>query len=251
MERNYIKIENVSSTTIKGLYIKDLPAITKAPMRYIKEEIDGRDGDLITRLGYGAYDKEITIGLAKDFDIDQVIKFFNPTPTTNAWPIPPYCTFIFSNEPERVYWGQILEQIDYNALLSFKTATVKIHVQPFKYQRGNDSVSGTNTITFTNEGNIASKPLIVFTGYGTISVNLNGVEKFVCDLGGSSSSTTQMYLFTAWSEACKTWHYYLANRQVTGDYSTFEVPIGSNTITFTSSDGAVTSSYVQLRSRWI
>lgn len=243
---NYIKIENVSSTTIKGLYIKELPPITKPLMRYNKEEIDGRDGDLITRLGYSAYDKEITIGLAKDFDIDQVIKFFNPEPTSLNMVIPPYCTFVFSNEPERVYWGQILEQIDFNALLSFKTATVKIHIQPFKYKTGATSITGTNSLSFINEGNIYSKPIIRLTGTGTVAVNLNGTQYFTVELGDNA---TTIRLFTAWSEALEGWSGNLGNRKVTGDYNSFQVPVGNNTITFTG--GTVTYSSIQLYSRWI
>lgn len=255
MERNYVIINNVNSTTINGLYIKDLPPITKPLMRNTKEEIDGRDGDIITRLGYSAYDKEMTIGLAGDYDINEVISFFNPEPSSLNTVIPPYVMFVFSNEPNKQYWGQILDQIDYNALLKFKTATVKIHCQPFKYSATSDRVNASSSsITFTNDGNIYSKPIITLTGYGVVDVTLNGTQYFSVDLGGSSGDVNIVTLYTAWSEATtrpfsdSTIEY--ANRQITGDYNSFKVPVGENTLEC-SGTGVVGIITIQLRSRWI
>lgn len=91
-------------------------------MRTEIEEIDGRDGDIVTELGYAAYDKQFTIGLYGSYDIDQVIKYFAGSGTV-----------IFSNEPDKYYRYRIIDQIDYARLLRFKTATVTMHCQPFKY----------------------------------------------------------------------------------------------------------------------
>lgn len=120
--RNYIILNGVNSNTITGLLISTLPPITKPKIRTQTEEIDGRDGDIVTKLGYSAYDKEIEIGLYGDFDIDNVIAYFNSEGTVT-----------FSNEPDKFYNYQILDQIDYEKLIRFKTAKVKMHVQPFKY----------------------------------------------------------------------------------------------------------------------
>lgn len=252
--RNYVTINGVSSLTINGLYVKDLPPITKPLMRYTKEEIDGRDGDLITRLGYSAYDKEITIGLAGDYDINEVISFFNPTPTNEApYVEQPKVTFTFSNEPDKVYWGEILEQIDYNSLLKFKTATVKIHVQPFKYSltQASTGAIGSNSVTktFTNDGNIYSKPMIRILGKGTTTVSLNGTQIFSIEMGEEANFiniyTNEMEAFFNPSSNV----YENANRQVTGDYSQFKVPAGSNTIAVTST-GAIQLTIYNY-SRWI
>ena len=61
--RNYVIINEINSNTIQGLAINILPPITKPMMRSQIEEIDGRDGDLVTELGYSAYDKTMEIGL--------------------------------------------------------------------------------------------------------------------------------------------------------------------------------------------
>ena len=126
---NYIVLNGVKSTMIQGLLIQSLPPVSKPLMRTSIEEIDGRDGDVVTKLGYSAYDKEISIGLFGDYDVDEVIEFFDSEGSV-----------IFSNEPDKLYKYQIIDQIDLERLVKFKTATVIFHVQPFKYSAVEDKV---------------------------------------------------------------------------------------------------------------
>lgn len=120
--RNYIILNDQNSNDISGLLIQSLAPISKPLMRTEIEEIDGRDGDITTKLGYSAYDKQITIGLFGNYDVDQVIAFFNSEGTA-----------IFSNEPDKYYNYQIVDQIDFERLVRYRTATVTFHVQPFKF----------------------------------------------------------------------------------------------------------------------
>lgn len=127
---NYVILNGVKSTNIKGLLIQSLPPISKPLMRTSVEEIDGRDGDIVTKLGYSAYDKPMSIGLFGDYDVDEVIQFFDSEGTV-----------IFSNEPDKFYNYQIIDQIDFEKLINFKTATVTFHVQPFKFSAVDDNFS--------------------------------------------------------------------------------------------------------------
>lgn len=143
--RNYIILNNKKSDTISGLIIQELPAISKPAQRTQVETIDGRDGDIITPLGYAAYNKKIKIGLYGTFDINEIIAYF----ATQG-------QVIFSNEPNKYYNYQIVDQIDYERLVRYKVATVTMHVQPFKYSATESPIIVDSSDTVSGEGsNIA------------------------------------------------------------------------------------------------
>ena len=120
---NSIIWNGVSSTTIQGLLISELPPITKPEMRTKETIIDGRDGSIIEELGYASYVKTVTIGLYGNFDINKIIKYF-----TGEGDI------VFSNEPNKVYKAKICGRIDYTRLLRYRQASIPFMVQPFKYK---------------------------------------------------------------------------------------------------------------------
>ena len=122
MSRDYVIINGKNSLTITGLAIKTLPPISKPLMRTMREEIDGRDGDINTELGYQAYDKPLEVGLFGSYDINEIIAFFNSKGT-----------IVFSDEPDKFYNFEILDKIDFTRLVKFRSAIVNIHCQPFKY----------------------------------------------------------------------------------------------------------------------
>ena len=126
---NYVIWKNKDSRDIKGLIISELPPISKPKMRTQETRIDGVDGSLIEELGYESYDKSMVIGLARDYDIDEVIKYFSGTGN-----------IIFSNEPDKYYKATIINQIDYERLLRYRTASVKFRVQPFKYSATEEAI---------------------------------------------------------------------------------------------------------------
>ena len=235
--RNYINLNGKMSTDISGLLIQELPPIVKPKIRTQIEEINGRDGDIVTKLGYSAYDKEITIGLYRDFDIDEVIQYFNSEGTV-----------IFSNEEDKFYNYEILDQIDFERLLRFRTATVNFHVQPFKYS----SVEGIKTFTISNEtsitvrnnGNYISKPIISITGSGTINLSLNNYQIFVIDLSDATQITIDTNLMEAYNPTTQA----LMNRVVTGDYNNFALNVGTNTISWS---GTISQIDIKNCSRWI
>lgn len=235
--RNYIELNGKSSNEITGLLIQQLPPISKPKIRTQIDTIDGRAGDIVTQLGFAAYDKTIEIGLYGDFDLDDVISYFNSSGQV-----------VFSNEPDKYYNYQILDQIDFQRLIRFRTAKVKMHVQPFKYS----SVEGTKTftsftnnqITIKNNGNYFSKPIITITGTGTINLSLNGEQVLVIDMSNASS----IVLDTANMEAYNPSDQSLLNRDVTGDYNNLYLNVGSNTISWT---GTITEIDIKNYSRWI
>ena len=220
------------------MIIQELPPITKPKIRTMVEEIDGRNGDIITNLGYSAYDKEMTIGLYGNYDIDEISSFFNSSGKV-----------VFSNEPEKYYNYQILEQIDYERLLRYRKATVTLHVQPFKYSSVEMSktynITTETSVSIVNIGNYFARPIITITGAGTVNLSLNNVQLFVIDFGETSSTIAiDTNLLEAYNPSTNA----LMNRSVTGDYDNFKLNTGSNTISWS---GTITSISFDNYSRWI
>lgn len=232
---NYIIINGVNSNTIPGLLIQELPPVSKPKIRTQIDEIDGRDGDIVTRLGYSAFEKNLKIGLYGSFDINQIIKYFNASGKVT-----------FSNESDKYYNFEILDQIDFERLIRFRQATVKFHCQPFKYPAAEAPVIKTTgtTASITNAGNYISRPLITITGTGTITVSLENTQIFNITLGDTSET---IIIDTAAMEAYNN-SGNLKNRQVTGDYSKFVLEPGSNGISWT---GSVTEIKIEKYSRWL
>jgi phage-related protein len=236
----YIIINGVSSRTIHGLLIQSLPPISKPRIKTSIEEIDGRDGDIVTTLGYAAYDKPMTIGLKGDYDIDEIIKYFNSSGRIN-----------FSNEIDKYYNFAIYDAIDFNKLLRYRTANVNIHVQPFKYSMHEPHIVWNNpgsatiaTIKVKNNGNVASRPLLTIQGKGTITVYIN--NKQILSIALSNSGET-IIIDSADMNATSPSGSYL-NRKVTGDYDKLTFPVGINELRVTGDISKIT---LETYSRWI
>ena len=237
--RPSITINGVNSNTITGLLITELPPISKPLKRTLVDTIDGRDGDIITPLGYSAYDKPIKIALTYNYNIDEVIKFFDSTGVVT-----------FSNEPDKYYRFGIYEQIDFERLIRFKTAEVVFHVQPFKFaldetELARDISSSPAEITVYNAGNVYARPTFSITGIGSVSFALNGSQLLTIEL---DSLNAEKIIID--SEAMNAYdvNNLLLNRRVTGDYDNIKLNIGSNTITLT---GSVSKFTIKNYSRWI
>jgi len=171
--KNIITLNGQESTEIPGLLIQELPPISKPLMRSQIEEIDGRAGDIVTPLGFSAYDKEISIGLYGQYDIDEIIAYFNSEGTVT-----------FSNEPEKYYKYQILQQIDFERLVRFRTATVTFHVQPFKYSTQDKPK------VFNASNQLLSIPNFTKTTNGVTVTVTNGE----INVSGTASTTTEFYI---------------------------------------------------------
>lgn len=236
--RPYLIINDISSQSIQGLLISELAPISKPQQRTQVEVIDGRDGDIVTPLGFAAYDKVVKIGLTYNYNIDDIIDFFNTEGKV-----------VFSNEPDKYYRFAIYEQIDFERLIRFKTAEVTFHVQPFKYSDSEAektyNISGSpSEIQVRNSGNIYSKPTITITGSGVVTVSLNGAQILSIELGDTSQTiiinSEQMNAYGVDNT--------LLNRLVTGNYDNIKFKVGQNTINLT---GNVSAVKVDNYSRWI
>jgi phage-related protein len=232
----YVIINGVSSKTINGLIVQSLPPITKPRLRTSREEIDGRDGDINTILGYSAYDKPVLIGLKGDYSVDDVIKFFNQSGRVT-----------FSNELDKYYFFAQYDPIDFNRLLRFRTATVNLHVQPFKYSAEEPPfvVEETGTIhqlNIWNQGNIYSRPKLTIDGEETITIYKDGEQILSIDLG----ETRKKIIIEDFNTTDGQGNY--LNRLVSGNYEDLKLATGRNDIRVT---GKILKMTFERFSRWI
>ena len=230
---NYFIFKGINSNSFSGLVVNTLPPITKAPKRVETQEIDGVDGEIITELGYSAYDKEIVITLLKHDKIDEIM----------AW-LSGEGELVTSLEPNKFYKCRIIDEIDYERLYNMKSATITFRTQPFKYlyretyQKFENPVGN---IYVLNEGLEISKPLIKIKGSGTVEVSVEDREKFSYTFPEGETEVTidsekqDAYLGTV-----------LKNRNMIGEFPTFKS--GKNKITLT---GNITEIYIIANSRWI
>ena len=224
--------KNKSSKEIKGLLISELPPITIPDMRTTITEIDGRDGDIVETLGYSSYTKTIKIGLANNYNLIDVISYFNGSGD-----------LILSNEPDMVYKATIFDKIDFENLLRFKTANINFHVQPYKYLLNEPNVvlesSDKSEVIVNNIGNQDSLPIITLYGSDIVDIYINGNEIFKINIDDEYVTIDSLEL-----EAYKDTT--LKNRNMIGEFP--KLNIGKNTITWS---GNLTKIIIEPKSRWI
>lgn len=183
---NYIELNGEKSTNVKGLIIQSLPPISKPKMRTSIETIDGRDGDVVTKLGYSAYDKEVGIGLHGDFDIDDAISFFDSEGEV-----------VFGNEPDKYYRYHILDQIDFERLVRFRTAKVKMHVQPFKHDAVDRTFDIVNQFLHIEDSTASKFGITVTSSDGSIRVSGRATSDVDIEVPIESMSLSGSYTMTA------------------------------------------------------
>lgn len=236
--RPYIIINGKDSRSIDGLVISTLPMISLPPKRTKTEEIDGRDGDIVSVLGYSAYDKSFEIGLTQGCNVDDVISFFNSSGKV-----------VFGNEPDKFYNFANYEVLEFEKLLRLKKAVVTFHMQPFKFS---DS-EGEKVFRFNgagasfkvmNAGNIYSRPKITIKGAGNITLSINGSELLSIALPIEGKT---IIIDSAEMEALDVEGNFL-NRLVAGNYDKIILEPGTNTIALA---GAVSEVKIASASRWI
>jgi len=170
----HFNFNDVDSRDFEGLVVCELPPITKPGKRVEVIEIEGKHGDIIVDNGYSAYDKEIKIGLTRNYNLEQIIGWLDGKGK-----------LILSNDSDYFYESEIIEQIDFMRLVKFKTASVRFHVQPFKYlvyeptriiTKEDVDNNVIDNLRIRNEGYLDCSPIFTLYGEGECGVYINNTQ---------------------------------------------------------------------------
>lgn len=229
----YFIYKGIDSRDVTGLIVTSLPPVVRPKMRSRIDTIDGRDGSTVTELGFEAYTKPLKIGLTRNYDIDNIVYWLQGDGDIQ-----------FSNEPDKYYRVKVLDQVDFEKLLRFRTATINFYTQPFKYSATERTrkieATGLTSFEIRNAGNYFSKPTMTITGTGTVNISVNGLQKCVLELGTNESITLDADKQEAYFGAD------LKNRKMQGQFPTLEV--GKNVISWT---GTISQIEITHYSRWL
>lgn len=181
--REWFEFKGIKSTLYRELIVQELPSITRARKRTEEYYIDGRSGINVTQLGYESYLKQCIIGLTHTENIDEIMHWLDGEGDLTL-----------SNEPDKVYKAEILEQIDFMSLGVFKTAIITWLVYPFKYLKNENAVeipiheAGVYAEgNVYNAGHLTSFPLIEIEASGVTPIELNGIG--ICTLTAGTGGT--------------------------------------------------------------
>ncbi len=219
--------KGISASSL-GVVLQTMPPITKAPMRYEKVNVDGRDGSVLIPKGYDSYPKPLYIGVKDVSRIDDIIAWLNGSGKLTI-----------SNEEGKYYDATVLEQTDFTSLRKFREANAIFEIQPYKYAVANAPLTFTSTLEVNNDGNVPCLPKLTITGTSGCTVKLDGVAVFTITSIDTSITIDSMETNCYIGET-------LLNRRMIGDF--LEIPTGSHTITVTGT--AITSCRLELNKRW-
>ncbi len=202
------------------IVVTNIPPIVKPPQRYETITIDGKDGDITNVLGYSSYIKKL--GIAFDSE-EKYGMYYEKLDVISNW-LSGSGKITFSNECDRYYEGIILNQIDYEKALRFRTASIDIKVQPYKYDIKEKRIIKTENFTIYNSSKVDQLPVITLAGGGLIHLLLNDCE--VCQVNIEDRITLDSEKQEAYKDNINN----LMNRKMYGDF--MKIPYGLNKISW-------------------
>lgn len=168
---------------IMGLWVQQLPPITRPPMRYQEITIPGRPGALTLLEGtdiYEPYVREMKIMPRPGADIYAIMRWL-----TGSGQI------VFSNEPDRKQTARIYDEVSFQKeFATQRSAVIRFLCDPFKeslYDTESISVDLTqSSYTLACQGDVIAYPKFELTGTGSCSLYVNSNEIAFTDLDNTA-----------------------------------------------------------------
>ena len=229
----YLIFRGVSTQTLPGVYVSQMPSHKKAGMRHSEYYVKGRDGALHVDEGYENFDLLVKLVLVKA-DVSRRYE-------VNAW-ADGTGKMITSDDLTRAYQATVKDEIQWQRVQAnggyYDTATITFNCQPFMVEALESMVTVTGSQVIVNPGSAVSYPMIQVNGSGNASFTVNGDEIQI----DSMTSSVPVYI------DCANGYVYTAQgaTSMRGDIPRFEM--GVNTIVCGT---GVTSLIITPHWRWL
>lgn len=178
---SYLIFRNVSTESLDGVYVSEMPSHKKAGKRMTEYYVKGRDGALHVDEGFSNFDLTAKLVLINaPVDRRQLV---------NAW-ADGTGKLITSDDLTRCYMATVKDEVRWNRTKAnqgfYDTATITFNCQPFMFEANETVVELTESGTITNPGSATSYPLIQIEGSGDVSfvfagstIRINGMTSGV------------------------------------------------------------------------
>ncbi len=229
--KNRFFIFNGINSFNKGIILKNHPIITKPKLRDDGIVIDGRNGKLYyADKIYDSYTRTLECAIiTDDYDIRDIISWLNGSGE-----------MIFSDEPDKFYKVNIINQIDFtNIADKIHEFPLIVDIQPFAYSLEENTIEVTENTTIQIENSTVNvKPKIKIYGTGDVTLNINNKSQIIYNIDEYIELDSELEI--AYKD------YQNKNPLVYGEY--FELNPGDNYIDFL---GDVTKIEIKYRDTYL
>lgn len=218
---------NISSTDMEVIIEEEEHFLGKASQRYVRSEIEGRNGALFEEQGYTVIERPMKIQILNLDKLDKILGWLNGVGILE-------------------YKGRITKARFYNEIEPIRTANIKIADvtfirDPFWNKKRDDFIEVTNIIL--NEGNIYAEPIIKLkrNKLDKIDITINDV-RFIYNFNNEE------YVDIDCEEQIVEYEKNNRNRQIEIGYKFPTIKPGENKIIVHSGDARI---FIKRKDRWL
>ena len=161
---NYLKVNDFATSDLRNCVVVDFGTIRSATPRFSEQlKPFGMNGSYNQEEGaYESYERTIRVFFERFSDLATLVEKFKAVGNQLE----------FSNQPDSVFYADLLDtEITPKGMYGWELS-VKLDVQPFRYQKTSTPVVLTSAGTIDNIGTVYSEPIIDIEGSGDVSLTI-------------------------------------------------------------------------------
>lgn len=221
---DYMIINGFNTSTIPNCYVVDFGEVSGAEPRGEVASLHGVNGSYrILDGSYNSYERTFKFYIKKLLDISVIVDKFQSNDNILE----------FSYHPESVFYANFLTATYKPNGNHAWELTIKLTMQPFRYQKSVAPVVLTSTGTIDNIGTVYSEPVLEIEGDGDVSITIGNKTMYLSLKNKATVDCRQgrQNIYNATGAIQNT----LRKRG-----SFFEIPVGRSGVTFTGNVRKVT-----------